>query len=59
MRKSYFDPDVLERKMARLREEDRCEPWLISALETLKRNVDRIPVEEDENRYVVEFIYPH
>jgi hypothetical protein len=34
-------------------------PWLADALEFLADNIECFPITDDENAYVVEYIYPH
>jgi hypothetical protein len=55
---SYFDKEKLDAKLAKLQREKAPE-WLRLAMENIGTSIEVLPVEEDENRYVVEFIYPH
>lgn len=59
MAKSYFDKNVLKEKIRRLEERKNCPPWLIQALERLGDHAPLLPLEEDKNRFTVEYIYPH
>jgi hypothetical protein len=59
MKKSYFEKVALSEKAQKLREANRCEPWLPLALEELGKAADVFPREEEVDRYTVEYIYPH
>ena len=59
MDKSYFDKDKFQAKINKLREQADCPIWLINALEELGEQANKFPVEEDEHRFTVEYIYPH
>lgn len=59
MKRSYFNNEVMGTKVGCLRKDRTCPEWLIEAIVRLSENVEAIPVEEDEQRYTVEYIYPH
>ncbi len=59
MKKSYYDAELLNRKIQQLGKDGKCKTWLVDALNLLSERIESIPVEEDEDRYIVEFVYPH
>lgn len=59
MKKSYYNQKIFEQMLNDLRKSGKCQAWFTDALKILEDNIEYIPVEEDENRFVVEFIYPH
>ncbi len=59
MSRSYFDKQAIEAKTNRLRKTAECPEWLTEALEELAANAELFPAEEDDQRYTVEYIYPH
>jgi len=56
--KSYFDAAVLKEE-ARSAENGPAPSWLAEILRVLAENPEGFPPEEDEERFVVEYIYPH
>ncbi len=59
MKKSYYDAELLKRKIQQLGQDKKCKTWLVDVLNLLSKRIESIPVEEDEDRYTIEFIYPH
>lgn len=57
--KSYFSKEDIESMIAELKENPQSPEWLNLALELFPELQELIQREEDENRFVVEYIYPH
>lgn len=57
--KSYFSKDDIQSMTAELKENRMSPEWLSLALEVFPELQELIQPEEDENRFVVEYIYPH
>ena len=56
---SYFQLDDIESFKNTLKQKDESPEWLLETLDHLEEIKKLIPPEEDENRFVVEYIYPH
>jgi len=56
---SYFSKEDIDSMIAELKENPQSPEWLSSALELFPELQELIQPEEDENRFVVEYIYPH
>ena len=56
---SYFDKQLLEHISTQLKGNPDAPEWLAKAVDFLGERHDEFPVEDDENRFVIEFIYPH
>ncbi len=59
MAENYFDPNRLAELVASIEVAQDPPQWLAEALVLLGQNQILFPSGEDENRFVVEFIYPH
>ncbi len=59
MENSFFDREELKQTEAKARQIGACPAWLLSLLQILADNAELFPVEEDRERYTVEYIYPH
>lgn len=57
--KSYFNADEVSKLVKKQRDKEGSPEWLIEVLESLSELSNLIPPEEDEERFVVEYIYPH
>lgn len=57
--KSYFNADEVSKLLKKQRDREGSPEWLIEVLESLPELSNLIPPEEDEKRFVVEYIYPH
>ena len=56
---SYFQLDDIESFKKILKQKSDSPDWLLETLKHLEEIKKLIPPEEDENRFVVEYIYPH
>ncbi len=56
---SYFSKEDIDLMRAELQENPQSPEWLSLALEVFPELQELIQPEEDENRFVVEYIYPH
>lgn len=56
---SCFDREALLAKAAQVEEDGRAPEWLARALRALAEDGELLPREEDAERFVVEYIYPH
>jgi hypothetical protein len=56
---SFFAERYFLQLIGSLRQPGAAEPWLGDALALLVENVDCFPPPEDEDSYIVEYIYPH
>jgi hypothetical protein len=56
---SYFNREELEKKADRLRNSNRSGSWLPEVILELAKSSALFPLEEDAERYVIEYIYPH
>ena len=56
---SYFSKEDIDLMRAELKENPQIPEWLSLALEVFPELQELIQPEEDENRFVVEYIYPH
>lgn len=56
---SYFQLDGIEIFKNMLKQKNESPEWLLETLDHLEEIKELIPPEEDENRFVVEYIYPH
>jgi len=56
---SYFQLDHIESFKNTLKQKDESPEWLFETLDHLEEMKELIPPEEDEDRFVVEYIYPH
>jgi len=56
---SYFQLNDIESFKNMLKKKDESPEWLLETLDHLEEIKELIPPEEDENRFVVEYIYPH
>lgn len=56
---SYFQLDDIESFKNILKQKNDSPDWLLETLQHLEEIKKLIPPEEDENRFVVEYIYPH
>ena len=59
MNESWFDREALRCKADALEEDNQAPEWLAQALRTLADSESLLPQEEDAQRYVIEYIYPH
>jgi|APSaa5957512576_1039674.scaffolds.fasta_scaffold177043_1 hypothetical protein len=59
MNKSFFDSDNLSTKINKLEKKKDCPSWLIHSLSILNESIDKFPIEEDDTRFITEYIYPH
>lgn len=59
MSRSYFDEDAMRSLIEQLKNDGRSPEWLAKALAMASENHALFPSEEDNERFVVEFIYPH
>ena len=56
---SYFSKEDIDSMIAELKENPQSPEWLNLALELFPELQELIQPEEDENRFVVEYTYPH
>ena len=56
---SYFSKEDIDSMIAELKENPQSPEWLNLALELFPELQELIQSEEDENRFVVEYTYPH
>ena len=59
MAKSFFDKNSWELLCQKSASEWSCPEWLTEALKLMGANTEKFKLTEDEQRYIVEFIYPH
>lgn len=60
MHNSHFDREALLAKARELETDDAPAPgWLAKALRLLADNADLLPPQDDPERFVIEYIYPH
>lgn len=59
MNKSFFDSVNLTAKINKVEKKENCPSWLIQSLGILGKNIDKFPIEEDNTRFITEYIYPH
>jgi len=60
MSESYFDREALLDKARELESAGAPAPdWLAQALRLLADGADLLPPQDDPERFVVEYIYPH
>jgi hypothetical protein len=56
---SYFDAEALAGKIRQLERQSDVPVWLCRSVEMLRLAADEFPCREDEDRFVVEYVYPH
>ncbi|MBI5327368.1 MAG: hypothetical protein HZB80_03605 [Deltaproteobacteria bacterium] len=59
MKKSYYNQQSLQEMLNALKKSNKCQPWFPDAIKLLGKKIESIPIEEDENRFIIEFVYPH
>lgn len=59
MDNSLFDSQALLDKADKTKRHDDAPPWLAEALALLAREGEVFPREEDAERFVIEYVYPH
>jgi hypothetical protein len=59
METSYFNKEELIKKADLLRKNNRSAHWLPETIIELANSSALFPLEEDVERYVIEYIYPH
>ena len=57
--KSYFSEDDIEQMVSKLKDNPKSPEWLHLALQKFPELSELLFPEEDEKRFVVEYIYPH
>ncbi len=58
-KQSYFSKDDIEYMVNKLKDNPKSPEWLHLALVKFPELSELLFPEEDENRFVVEYIYPH
>ncbi|MFH0921479.1 MAG: hypothetical protein V1913_14100 [Fibrobacterota bacterium] len=58
MNETYFNKEDLKAKARKLKGTPGVPSWLPGSLNLLADHAHRFPPEKDEDRYVVEFVYP-
>jgi hypothetical protein len=59
MEETYFPLFTLQETLHDLEARAGCPRWLVGVIGALADHLDLIPFNEDEDRFVTEFIYPH
>ncbi|MDH5545503.1 MAG: hypothetical protein OEZ43_07925 [Gammaproteobacteria bacterium] len=59
MAHSNYSKEDFHKLLEQLKRQQTAPDWLIQCLAIAATNIDHFPFKEDDNRYVVEFIYPH